>query len=177
MQRINLDNRPAVLPPRNRIEDFVTASSVRVRVSLKLIEAGGDKLLIDAQAFEVNADGININAPDGRPSRTPGTQHAVLATSLASVVNPDGTHTLNPGWVRIVGDYDAETFEPTASRSLERPSGEPDWDTNPTGQHYNAATGIGYRWDEGEVLRIARSKVDDLISIISNSAPIAGIDF
>lgn len=170
MERITLGNRPESLQPRTRIEDF-SHNGVNARVSLKLVEAGGDKLLIDAQAFEVDSNGSYKFAPDGRPSRTPGTSHMVMASSLGD------THTLNPGWIRIVGDYDAGTFESTAARGEGRPVSEPEWATNPTGQYYDNTSGVGYRWDEGEVLRIAKGKVTELMNIVANSGSISGIEF
>lgn len=172
MELTTFPNRPAQLPPRTRLEDFTTDGGVRARVSLRLRESeGSDRLVIDAQAFEVDADGHFVNAPDGRPSRTPGTGHTIAASSLGD------THTLQPGWVRIVGDYDPHTFESTAPRGEGRPADPPDFDANPTGQYYDTTTGIGYRWDEGEVLRVAKGKVQELERILANSAPIAGIDF
>lgn len=170
MERATFGNRPATLPPLTKIEDF-TCDEQCIRVSLKLLQSDSDKLVLDAQAFEVDTSGTYLAGPDGRPSRTRGTQHVILASSLGD------THTLNPGWVRIVGDYDQSTFEPTAPRGTGKPSAEPDWEANPTGQYYDTATGIGYRWDEGETLRIARSKVDELCGVIRNSAPLAGIEF
>lgn len=172
MQTITLGNRPAALAPRTRIVDFQADSGLRARVSLKLREGvDADKLMIDAQAFEVDANGVNVIAPDGRPSRTPSTEQMVLASSLGD------THTLNPGWVRIVGDYDETTFDATATRAAGKPTAEPDWQTNPNGQHYDTATGIGYRWSEGETMRIAKGKVDELANIVNNSSAIAAIDF
>ena len=170
MERVTLTNRPATLPPRTRIEDFQVGDTY-VRVSLKLVEAGADKMLIDAQGYEVDSQGSYVTGPDGRPSRTQGTAHMVMPSSLGD------THTLNPGWVRIVGDYDETTFEPTAPRSTGKPADAPDLEVNPTGQHFDTSAGVGYRWDEGEVLRIARGKVDELMNIKRNSAPIAGLDF
>lgn len=176
MDRTTLGNRPATLQPRMKIEDFI-ADGHHVRVSLKLVERQATdlsvipSLMISAQAFEVNADGYNITGPDGRPSRTPESMHSVIATSLGD------THTLNPGWVRIVGDYDNETFEQSAVFANGKPAGEPDWETNPTGQHFDTFTGVGYRWAEGETLTVARGKVEEMLNIIRNSAPLAGIDF
>jgi len=172
MQNITLGNRPATLAPRTRILDFQTDAGMRARVSLKLREgADSEKLMIDAQAFEVDANGVNVIAPDGRPSRTPSTEQMVQASSLGD------THTLNPGWVRIVGDYDETTFEASAPRGTGKPTAEPDWTTNPEGQYYDMASGIGYRWSEGETLRIAKGKVAELANIVSNSSAISGIDF
>lgn len=176
MERTTLGNRPATLPPRMKIEDFA-AEGHHVRVSLKLIERQATDLsvlptlMISAQAFEVNADGFNITGPDGRPSRTPETMHSVIASSLGD------THTLNPGWVRIAGDFDRDTFEQSAVFANGKPTDEPDWEANPTGQHYDTFTGKGYRWVEGETLGVARAKVDEMLNIIRNSAPLAGIDF
>lgn len=173
MERVTLGNRPATLPPRCKIEDFLHDGKY-VRVSLKLREGTVENhFILDAQAFEVDANGLNVVGPDGRPSRTSNSGHTIETTSIGD------THTLNPGWVRIVGDYDANTFEPTAVRGTGgKPTEEPEISTNPTRQFYDTDSGIGYRWDdEGESLRICKSKVLEMCNIIRNSAPLAGIDF
>lgn len=172
MERKTFGNRPTKIAARVRIEDFLSDKTTPTRVSLKLRESdSSDRLIIDAQAFQVTDTGRFVAGPDGRPSRTPGTAHTIATSALGD------THTLHPGWVRIVGDYDHTTFEPTATRGPGVPVDPPDLIANPTGQHYDTDTGTGYRWDEGEVLRIAKSKVEELDRILANSAPISGIDF
>lgn len=170
MERATFGNRPAVLPPLTRIEDFL-CQDVRVRVSLMLHKSDTERLVLDAQAFELDAQDQFVVAPDGRPSRTRSTEHTILATSLGD------THTLHPGWVRIVGDYDQDTFEATAPRGQGKPTDPPDWSTNPKGQFYDEDTGIGYRWDAGEALRIARGKAEELCTIVRNSTHLAGVEF
>lgn len=172
MERTQFGNRPAQLAALTKIEDFITDQGLRVRVSLKLVQSNvPDHLLIDAQAFEVDVNGYAVTAPDGRPSRTPNTQHSIVSSSLGL------THTLHPGWVRVVGTYDEASFEATAPRGVGKPVAEPDWDTNPTGQYYDTQTGIGYRWVEGEVLRIARGKVEEMERIVRNSGALSGISW
>lgn len=169
MKSVTLGNRPVTLAPRTKIEDFEDDGKY-VRVSLKLRETTTDNIEIDAQAFEVDANGFFVAAPDGRPSRTRGTVHLVNASSLGD------THTLKPGWVRIVGDYNRETFEKSAVFAPGKPTQKPD-DTNPTRQHYDTDTGIGYKWSRGETNGIARAKAKEMIELGNNSAPIAGMDF
>lgn len=171
MQLANLTSRTPITAPKTRVV-FFQHDDKYVRVSLKLTEAGPDKMMLDAQAYEVDANDVLVDGPDARPSRTGSSQSMVIPSSLGD------THTLHPGWVRIVGDYNAETFDPTAPQTEGKPSGEPDWETNLNGQHYDTLTGIGYRWDkDGEVIRIARGKAEELLNIVRNSNPIAGIDF
>lgn len=168
---VTLKNRPATPAPRTRLYDF-QEDDVLVRVSLRLQEAQeSGNLTIDAQAFQVDAEGQYMAAPDGRPSRSPGSKHVLHTSSLGD------THSLHPGWVRIVGDYDAATFEKTATRSAGRPVEEPDFETNPTGQHFNESTGVGYRWSQGEAYAIALGKAEELLRIVKNSAPLSGLDF
>lgn len=170
MDHVTLGNRPATMPPRTKIEDYQDGATY-VRVSLKLLAPSTDSLTLDAQAFQVDATGAIVAGPDGRPSRTPGTQHSVITSSLGD------THTLAPGWVRVVGDYTAESFEPDAPRGSGRPTAPPAvGDT--TGMYFDTATGIGYRYDaDGETGRIARGKVDEMLRILANSDALAGLDF
>jgi hypothetical protein len=174
MKRVTLGNRPVAVQPGTRTEDFDTGVGNFVRVSMKKVEAQSDRLTLSAQAYQVNAEGSYVPGPDGRPSRTQDTTHSINITGF---YGEDRTHTLDPGWVRVVGDYDEANFESTALRGTAIPVGEPDWATNPTGQFFNTATSKGYRWDEGEALRIARSKAGDMQSIIDGSSIIAGIEF
>jgi hypothetical protein len=174
MEITTLGNRPETLAQRTRILDFDLGDGNFARVSLKQTDVQPDRLTLSAQAYQVDAQGNILFGPDGRPSRTQDTSHVINITSF---IGQDRTHTLDPGWVRVVGDYDGDTFEPTAPRGEENPTDEPDWEENPTGQFYNTDTGIGYRWDDGEALRIARGKAADMQSIVAGSALIAGIEF
>ena len=171
MQEVVLGNRPVQQAPMSKLLDFEHEGK-HIRVSIKLSQADPVNLVINAQAFEVDANGVNITAPDGRPSRTGDTGHSVIMSALGD------THTLKPGWTRIVGQYDQESFEASAPRGTEKPVAEPDWATNPTGQFYNTATDQAWKWDsEGEVFRLAKAKVEEMMNIIRNSAPLAGLDF
>lgn len=171
MKAVTLGNRPTTLAPRVRIEDYEEDGKF-FRVSLVLRESrNDDNVEIDTQAFEVDADGRFVTGPDGRPSRTSGNSNVVAASGLGD------THTLKPGWVRIVGDYNQENFEPTATFGPGKPTAKPNFETNPTGQHYDTETGIGYRWERGLIQDLARERVKDMNRIRANSAPLAGIDF
>lgn len=163
MERTTLKNRPVALAPMTRLEDFTDGKGF-VRVSLTLRQGDAEQLTIDAQGFEVDGKGANVIAPDGRPSRTPGTQHTVMASALGD------THTLNPDWVRIVGTYTAADFTATGTGKPSKPGTDGD-------EYFDTASEIGYRWDEGEVLRIARGKADEMGRIRSNSRQIAGLAF
>lgn len=176
MKIITLGSRPDPIAPKVTIYDFECDCGSLVRVSMKLESVERDEIKISAQAYEIDADGRFLNAPDGRPSRTEGTEHNVQKSGLGSAAAP-GTHTLNPGWVRVVGDYDIETFDQSAPRGEGVPQGEPIWDVNTAGKYYDTATGIGYRWDKGEKVRIAHGKVDELLSIIANSNVLSDIEF
>lgn len=174
MNLTTLGNRPDPLAPGVRVVDFDAGDGAFIRVSLKKLEALADRLTISAQAYQVNASGVPLNGPDARPSRTQDTSHVIDITGF---YGDDRTHTLDPGWVRVVGTYDEASFEASAPRGTAIPATEPDLETNPTGQFFNTATGKGYRWDEGEALRIARDKASEMKSIIAGSAIIAGIEF
>lgn len=161
MDRTTLGNRPVQMPPTSRIEDFTDGTN-RVRVSLKLLQASPDVVLISAQAFEVDANGFNLPGPDGRPSRTPDTTTTIIASSLGH------THTLQPGWVLKLGTYTQADFTVI---------GKPEGEGAVGDEYFDQATQRGYRWDEGETLRIARDKAEEMVRILANSPALAGISF
>ena len=171
MNPVTLGNRPEALPPMTKLLDYDTGSDIYVRVSMKLLGTANDAVTVNAQAFQVDASGAFVSAPDGRASRTMDTNHVIATSSLGD------THTMNPAWVRVVGDYNADTFEPSAPRGTGKPTAAPDVEANPSLQYYDTASGVGYRYDDGEVSRIAAGKVSDMLGIINNSGAITGIDF
>lgn len=178
MQLVTLGNRPEVLAPRAKIFDYLVDGRY-IRVSVELVESVKEELdspslrmvTLDAQAFEVDANGSNLIAPNGRPSRTESTRHKIVASSLGK------THTLAPGWVDKIGDYTEASFPASVPRIEGRPSGEPDWATNPTGESFDLLTQRAYRWDEGMTAHIVKEKINDMLLIIQNSPILAGIEF
>lgn len=171
MNQVTLGNRPETLPPMTKLLDYDAGDGKYVRVSMKLLGTANDTVTVNAQAYQVDANGNFTVAPDGRASRTMDTNHTIATSSLGD------THTMNPAWVRVVGDYNADTFEPSAPRGIGKPTAPPDVAENPSKQYYDTAAGVGYRYDNGEISRIAEGKVNDMLGIITNSGAITGIDF
>jgi len=161
-----LGNRPATLPPRTRIRDYSSADHF-VRVTLKLVDPQPDRIVIDAQAFAVDARGVFLTAPDGRPSRTPSSAHVIIASALGD------THTLNPGWVRVVGDYTEATLPADVPRASGRPTDPPASNR----QCFDSDTGTLWRWDAGELARIETAKAQELLAILAHSGAISGLEF
>ena len=44
-------------------------------------------------------------------------------------------------------------------------------------EYYDTLSETAYVWNEGEKLRIAKGKADEMLAIIGNSSVIAGLDF
>lgn len=171
MQEVTLGNRPTAMAPMTKIVDFQVETGY-VRVCLKLSQPDPINLVISAQAFEVDDQGVNLVAPDGRPSRTGDTSHTLIASSLGD------THTLKPGWVKIMTTYIEADFDASVPRGEINPTLEPDWSNNPEGKFFNTATQTAWRWEStGEIMRIANGKVEEMMTIIRNSAPLSGLDF
>jgi hypothetical protein len=126
------------------------------RVVLVPQESKPDRFVVEAQAFEIDANGVLAPGPDGVASRTPGTQHTIARAALGD------TATVQPGWVRVVGDYNAtnvgEDFEQVATNLVQR---------NATGKFYNTTTGKAYRWDIGCLEEIRQGKAQELANILS----------
>lgn len=164
-----LPNRPATMPPRTRIYDFDCGDGVLARVSLRLVSDGNTShISIDAQAFEVDEIGLPLWAPDGRPSRTPGTLHTLSASGIGD------THSISPAWTRIVGDYTRETFNQQATFAEGKPTVD---GVNYGDQYFDELTGIGYVWNKGEALGIAEAKAEEMKRIVRNSPQISGLEF
>lgn len=138
------------------------------RVVLEVQQRKTDRVEVEAQAFEIDADGNLLSAPNGAASRTPGTSHVIATSGVAG-----GTHTMKPGWVRVVGDYDADTFAADAERVTGKPTADAPVDT----QVFDTVEGVGYRFDMGEIERIRQGKCDELRNIINQSAALADLDF
>jgi hypothetical protein len=113
--------------------------------------------LIEAQAFEVDTNGVFQSAPNGTPSRSTATKHTV---QLAGVGD---THTLLPGWVRVVGTYDINNL----------PEGTQILDTLPESGTESDRIWCNnklYRWSLGMVEEIMRGKAAELAGVLRNSA-------
>lgn len=125
------------------------------RVVLIPVESNPTRFVVEAQAFEVGAAGGLIAGPFGQASRTPGTQHIIVRSSLGD------THTVQPGYVRVVGDYDpinvGEEYERVAQNLTTK---------NETGKFFNTTTEIAYRWDDGELETIRQGKVKELATLL-----------
>lgn len=167
MQTVTLGNRPATIAAMTKLVDF-SDGDTHIRVSVRLLNTDKpDTLVLDAQAFQVDAAGAMVCADDGRPSRSPGSQHTVAMSSLSD------THTLKGGWVRDTGAYTAENFGPDAVHG----SGKPGDSADAAQPYFDDASGIGYRWDDGETMRVARGKAEELLRIIANSGALLGASF
>ena len=84
------------------------------------------------------------------------------------------THTINPAWTRIVGDYTRQTFNQQATFAEGKPTVD---GVNYGDQYFDELTGIGYVWNKGEALGIAEAKAEEMKRIVRNSPQISGLDF
>lgn len=138
------------------------------RVILEIQIRRNDRVEVEAQAFQIDSAGNFMMAPSGAASRTPGTTHVIHTSGVAG-----GTHTLKPGWVRVVGDYTNETVPEEVPRVQSKPTTAGDIDD----RAYDEVTGILYRFDMGEIERVRQAKCDELLAIINQSQAFAELDF
>lgn len=155
-------------PESPKASQYRLGNGKYARVILEVQQRKNDRVEIEAQAFEIDADGTLLSAPSGAASRTSGTTHVIATSGIAG-----GTHTLKPGWVRIVGDYNEDTFNADAPRVTEKPTEAGEFNA----QAYDTTTGIGYRYDMGELERIRQGKCDEMLAIINQSSQLADLDF
>lgn len=125
-------------------------------------ESKSDRAVIEVQAFEVDASG-NFVSWNGMPSRTPGTQHSISKSGIGD------THTLQPGWVRVVGDYAADTVGEGVTFSDVLPA------TGQPGDKVYIEPYL-YRWDIGIIESTLQEKAKELAGILRGTDSLANFD-
>lgn len=168
MERITLPNTPAGLSPMDAALDYSFSNGRFARVILEMSEGEMDHFKIKAQAYELDAQGNMVQAPKGYPSRTRQTNHTVARSSLGD------TATLAPGWVRV---------PPAAGTTIDAtnvPEGTQFADTLPATGELGDMVFIDstlYRWEKGVARQIAEAKVEELQTVLQNSAPLSNLGF
>lgn len=137
------------------------------RVVVEVQNRRPDRVELEVQAFEVNSNGKLVDGPQGIASRTSGTPHTIELSGVAT-----GTHTLLPGWVRVVGTYDDASLPPEVARV----SGKPTEPAEPGAKAYDTVAGIQYSYSLGEVEALRQAKCEELLAIITQSSAIAELD-
>lgn len=137
------------------------------RVVVQVQNRRPDRVELEVQAFEVNSNGKLLEGPQGIASRTSGTVHTVELSGVAV-----GTHTLKPGWVRVVGTYDDASLPPEVARVTGKPT-EP---AAPGAKAYDPASGIQYSYSVGEVEGLRQAKCEELLAIVAQSSAIDDLD-
>jgi hypothetical protein len=167
MEKVTLPGLPERRAADYQLDGFNAPRYARVIYTPQ--ESKPDRKIIDAQAYEVDANGNFVAAPLGYPSRTPGTLHTIAMHGIGD------THTITPGWVRIVGNYDPEA---TAGATNALPTGTEFVETRPatgTAGAFIWWQGQLYQWQEGILDQILRGKAEELAGILRNS--LASQDF
>lgn len=164
---INLPNKPADLPRTTDIRDFEIAEGKFARVILELdVGLRDGHFVMKAQAYEMNADGTFVMAPNGYPSRSNSTDHVVNASALGDTV------LLADAWCRFTGICRPD------EEGLSVVDAKPD----EPGQHYGAKVWDSARqhawvWTEGLATSTARAKLQDLENVLATSNVRSGIAF
>lgn len=138
------------------------------RVVMEVQNRKTDRIEIEAQAFEIDANGNFVNAPNGAASRTPGTTHVIATSGIAA-----GTHALKPAWVKVIGNYD----ENSLGDNVAKVHGKPEKDGEIGDSVYDLDTGIQYNFTRGLLEDLRQGKCEELLNIINQSGEIAGLDF
>ena len=154
MERVNLPNLPASRAADYRLDDFNPPRFARVIYTPQ--ESKPDRKMIEVQAFEVDAAGVFVPAPNGMPSRTSGSVHVISVSGIGD------THTLQPGWVRVVGDYNIDTMPENAVAALALPI------SGSVGDLVYVEPTL-YRWSEGMLEDIMKGKASELAGLLRNS--------
>jgi hypothetical protein len=155
VQKVSLPGLPAKRAADYQLDGFDDQPRY-ARVIYVPQETKPDRAMVEVQAFEIDADGRFMCAPNGAPSRTNGSIHVISMTGMGD------THTLVPGFVRVVGDYNADNLPEGAALATELPeSGEP-------GDMVYIDPTL-YRWDIGALETIMQGKANDLAGLLRNS--------
>jgi hypothetical protein len=154
-------------PNNQKAVQYLLGDGHYARVILEVQQRKSDRVEVEAQAFQIDADGAFIAAPSGAASRTSGTTHVISTSGVAT-----GTHVLKPGWVRVVGDYNFETVPEDVPRVSAKPSEPGEIDA----RAFDEVAGILYRFDMGELERIRQGKCEELKAIINQSSALAELD-
>lgn len=163
----DLPNKPAKRASDYQLDGFEPPRFARVVYSP--IESLPHSKVIEAQAFEVDAGGNLVAAPNGASSRTPGSRHSLMTTGIGD------THTLVPGWIRVPGNFKlvAEVGQlgvPPGTRPLDALPAE-----GTVGENVWVQDKL-YRWDEGMLEGILRAKADELAGILRNSSALTSFE-
>lgn len=171
MERVTLPGLPEKRAADYQLDGFDPPRFARVKYTPQ--ESKPDRAQIECQAFEVDAAGNFVAIPNGpkagEPSRTSGTIHVISISGVGD------THTLQPGWVRVVGDYsptpnEAQSGLPEGAQILEALPA-----SGGIGDHVYVAPTL-YRWDVGMVESTMRAKAEELAGLIRNSTAIANFE-
>lgn len=161
MDRVSLPGLPEKRAGDFQLDSFDPPRFARVIYTPQ--ESKPDRITIEAQAFEVDANGKFVAFNTGAPSRTNGSIHTINATGVGD------THTLVPAWVRVVGDYNADNLPAGATIASTLPA------TGNEGDQVYVEPTL-YRWDIGMIEAIMRNKAEQLAGLIRNSEQLKTFD-
>lgn len=171
MKKKTLPNAPARRFGDYELEGFTPPRFARV--IYQLIESKPDRKVIEAQAFEVDALGALVPYETGAPSRTPGTTHTIAASGMGD------THTLAPGWVRVVPPSGTTWTLGDTAMPRNLPEGCEPVDALPEvgveGQQVFFNEQV-MAWSLGVVETILRGKAEELAGILRNAEQLGDLN-
>ncbi|RPE81852.1 hypothetical protein [Vulcaniibacterium tengchongense] len=157
---------PTTLPNQPPLAgDFDLGDGQYCRVTITRAGGANGHVTYHAQAWQIDATGTFVLDVSGFPIRTPGTDHSVNLSGLAT-----RTRCRDPGWIKHV-QQPGVVLDPQ-----DPPDG---WATGhgaPTGagsvgdRYLDLDTGQGWEWSEGELARIRKGKAEELAQILAERA-------
>ena len=151
--------------PEKRAADYDIGDGKFARVLYIPQETGSDRNVIEAQAFQVDADGKFVATATGYPSRTSGSKHTIQISALGD------TSTLVAGWVRVVGDY--STTPEGAQRALPENAWLEERPKKPAIGDHAYVDNTLYRYDGGMLESIMQGKAEELQRLLRSSEALA----
>lgn len=139
----------------------------RVIIEIQRDPANPDFYRLNAQAFQVDSQGLFAAAPKGYPSRTSQSGPTLSISGITAKAC-----SLVPGWIKVnpeSGQVINSTNLPEGAQILEELP-----NTAQVGDHVYIEPTL-WVWGKGALLTVAEGKIEELRTIIVNSLPLSGL--
>ena len=169
MKSMKLPKYPRELPDDVEVRDFDLGGGKYARVIMEArreVHNGAEHFVLAAQAYEMTKSGEFKAAPLGYPSRTQSTEHTAIASDMGVTID------LDDAWVFVASDFDPK--EPGETPVVKLIPTEP---ADKYGdQVYVTGKGM-YQWAEGFADIVARTKAEELQTVLKTSDLRSGFAF
>lgn len=169
MKTTKLPKYPRDLPDDVEVRDFDLGGGKYARVIMEArreVHHGAEHFVLAAQAYEMSKSGDFKAAPLGYPSRTQTTEHSAIASAMGVTID------LDDAWVLVSVDFDpVEPGDTPVLKAIPTAPADKYGD-----QVYVTGKGL-YKWTEGFADIVARTKAEELQTVLKTSDLRSGFAF